>query len=392
MGVGVNIAICEGSRVIGTNPFLNVVSTKSASVSTGAHAAHTAGDAASSHSTLPGVASGASIYSACTGSYDDDDIIDALDWAIGESVRIINCSFGFDTDLELDALDRYFDYVVRNCWVSITKSAGNRGGSDGDVTSPGLAWNVITVGGINDGGNSAWSDDTMYGSSSFGDPTSTYGDRQKPEVCAVGQSVKSTTTSSPWVQSGSGGNGTSYAAPMVAGAVALVVQRNPTLAYWPEVVKALMMAGASHNIEGAQRLSDQDGAGAIDADRIDQMVTSGWYDGYQIESGDFNSSGDFSISISGVTTGQRIKAAICWDSRPIKITIFGFTFYFDILAADFDLKLYASDGSYVTGSYSWDNSFEVIDVTATQTGTYSLRIHKYRMDSDWEWLGVAWQR
>lgn len=392
-GDGVGVAICEDNRVIDTNPYLNVVDVKSSSISTDSHAAHTAGDAASSHSTLPGVAPGADIYSACAGSYDDDDIMEAIDWALSKGVRIINCSFGSDTDREMDTLDRYFDYVVRNSWVTITKSAGNRGRGDGDVTSPGLAWNVITVGGINDGGSSNWADDTMYSSSSYRDPISTHGDREKPEVCAVGQYVKSTTTSSPWVQSSVGGSGTSYAAPMVAGTAALVVDRNPSLAYWPEIIKALMMAGASHNIEGAQRLSDKDGAGAIDADRIDQMVSNGWYRGHRIEPGDFDASGDFSVSIPGVTAGQRIKAVICWDSEVTKSTIlWWFTFYFDSLAADFDLKLYAPNGSYVTGSYSWDNSFEVIDVTAPQTGTYTLKIHKFRMDSSWEWLGVAWQR
>lgn len=391
-GNGVDIAICEDGRVSAANPNLNLVSTMDNSITVTAHATHVAGDAASSHSSLPGVAPGADIYSACADSYDDDDLIEAIDWAIDQNVRIINCSFGFDTGREMDALDRYFDYVIRKYWVTITKSAGNRGNDDGDVTSPGLAWNVITCGGINDGGNSNWSDDVMYSKSSYGDPKSTHGDREKPEVCAVAQNVKSTTTASPWVQSGLGGSGTSFAAPMIAGTAALAIQRNGNLAYWPEVIKALIMAGASHNIEGSQRLSEYDGAGVVVVSTVDSMVTSGWYNGYKLWKSDFNSSGDFNVSIPNVNKGQRIKAVICWDSTPIKVSIFWFTYYFDILAADFDLRLYAPDGSYAGGSYSWDNSYEVVDVTAAQSGTYTLKIHKYRMDSDWEWLGIAWQR
>lgn len=391
-GSNVDIAIVEGSRIARANPNLNVTSTKNTSVTIGSHSTHVAGDAASSHSTLPGVAPGANLYSAGADSWDDDEIIEALDWAINDGVRIINCSFGVNTNKEMDALDRYFDYVVRNYWVTITKSAGNRGEGDGNVTSPGLAWNIITVGGINDAGTDQWSDDVMYSRSSFKDPISTHNDREKPEVTAVGQNVKSTTTSSPWVQSGSGGSGTSYAAPMVAGAAALVVDQNGSLAVWPETIKALMMAGASHNIEGARRLSEKDGAGTIDVSRIYQMVNNGWYRGYTLEKSDFNSSGDFVISIPGVLAGQRIKAAIAWNSMPVKYSFWWFTLYFDALGADFDLRLYAPNGSYVSGSYSWDNSFEVVDVTAAQSGTYSLRIHKYRMDTDWEYLGVAWQR
>ncbi len=392
-GAGVGIAILENNNIAGNNPFLNVVATRDAGIANDAHAAHTAGDAASSNDTLPGVAPGADLYSAAADSYDDDDIIEAMEWAIDQGVRIINCSFGFDTDRALDALDRYFDYVVRNDWVIITKSAGNRGQTDGDVTSPGLAWNIITVGGINDGGTSDWSDDVMYASSSFGDPQSTHGDREKPEVVAVGQNVRSTTTAAPWVQAGVGGSGTSYAAPMVAGTAALLLQMNGVLGYWPEVVKAMVIAGASHNIEGTPRLSDKDGAGAIDVLRTYEMAKHGWYDGYRIEKDDFDASGNFEIPIGNVIAGRRIKAAIAWDSVPTKFSIFWFTFYFDLLAADFDLSLYDPDDNWVAGSYSWDNSFEVIDLCcAPKAGTYTLRIHRYRMDSDWEWLGVAWQK
>jgi hypothetical protein len=389
-GNGVAIAICENDNVIGTNPNLNVVATKRASLANSAHAAHTAGDAACSDSTFPGVAPEADIYSAGADSWDDDDIMEAIEWAISQGVRIINCSFGSDTDLDMDVLDRYFDYLVRNNWITITKSAGNRGNSDGDVTSPGLAWNIITVGGINDKGNDNWADDVMYGASSFNNPKSTHGDREKPEVCAVGENVRSTTLASPWIQAAPGGSGTSYAAPMVAGAAAIIIERNWALGYWPEIVKAIVMSGATHNIEGAQRLSNKDGAGAINVDLIDRVTRDGQYFGRQLYKSDFNTGGTYTILIPYIKVGDRIKTVLCWDSYASRFSLLWFTFYFDMLGSDFDLALYAPDNSYVGGSYSWDNTFEIIDISAKQNGTYTLKILKYRMDVDWEWVGVAW--
>ena len=47
---------------------------------------------------------------------------------------------------------------VPSLFARLSKSAGN---DAGNVTSPGKGWNVITVGAINDQGNSNWSDDVM---------------------------------------------------------------------------------------------------------------------------------------------------------------------------------------------------------------------------------------
>ena len=76
----------------------------------------------------------------------------------------INLSWGSDTNLVTGGGDRFFDEMVHNRWRTIVKSAGNRncgntggpgGTPDADVTSPGLAYNVITVGGLDDHGHRA---------------------------------------------------------------------------------------------------------------------------------------------------------------------------------------------------------------------------------------------
>ena len=119
----------------------------------------------------------------------------AADWG----ARTINLSWGSDSNLVTGGGDRFFDEMVHNRWRTIVKSAGNRncgntggpgGVPDADVTNPGLAYNVITVGGLDDQGTAQWSDDTMYACSSFGDPTSQNGDREKPELVAPAANIE----------------------------------------------------------------------------------------------------------------------------------------------------------------------------------------------------------
>ena len=193
----------------------------------------------------------------------------AADWG----ARTINLSWGSDSNLAIGASDRFFDEMVHNRWRTIVKSAGNRncgntggpgGTPDADVTSPGLGYNVVTVGGLDDMGTAQWSDDTMYACSSFGDPTSRNGDREKPELVAPAANIEMV---DPGPANLFVDSGTSFAAPQVTGVTALLMQQNSRLTIWPEITRAILMASATHNIEGATRLSDQDGAGGMAANR-----------------------------------------------------------------------------------------------------------------------------
>jgi hypothetical protein len=68
-----------------------------------------------------------------------------------------------------------------------------------------------------------------------------------------------------------GATGTSVAAPHVAAAAALMMEKNSTLKERPEAVRAILMASAIHNIAGQvttiEPFSDRDGAGALTIDQ-----------------------------------------------------------------------------------------------------------------------------
>ena len=369
--------LADGTYCNGTNP------------SPSSHTTGVAGIIASTNSTYKGVAYGAPalLSGNITGTFDDAAVIKCTDWAINNGARVINMSFGVDSSSSLIGLDRYIDYVVRNRYVTIVKSAGNIGGTCSGanyVTSPGKGWNVITVGNYDDKGTSSNSDDVISSSSCYEDPTSPNGDRQKPEVAAPGTSITTTYCTSSSTCTGTN-SGTSFAAPHVAGCSALLMQRNTTLQSWPESIKAVLMASAVTNLEGSTRLSEKDGAGGIECDSADDVVSGA----AGVEShGTFYKS-DFPKTYTfSATAGQTVRVAIGWDSSTNSATSTTAPTT-DVLKADLDLTISSPSGSYVAGSSSYDNSYEITEFTAPSTGTYSAKVNAYRFDGDSEYLGFA---
>jgi len=296
----------------------------------------------------------------------------------------MNLSWGSNIGLTPGVMDRFYDSIVMNNARTVVKSAGNEGcGFGGNVTSPGLAYNVITVGCFDDRGTISWADDVMNSCSSFVDPVSGHGDREKPELVAPGTNITSTTLSFPFV--GSVGSGTTLAAPVVTGAAALLIERSPFLASWPESVKAILMATAMHNIEGSSRLSEFDGAGAVDALRA--------YEVSRLQNGSFGgilytcSSPDL-LDVASLTlfAGQRTRVAIAWDNDP------NYALYSSQPGADLDLQIISPSGSAVASSASWDNTYEIVDFTPAVSGTYKLRVNKYRCSYSPRFLGWAYRR
>jgi len=321
----------------------------------------------------------------------ESEFTSAADRSITWGARALNNSYLVFADLQMHALDRYFDTLVRDFAVTIVKSAGNRGESDGNVTSPGLAYNIITVGNYDDKDNASWADDSMHPSSSYKDPPSSHNDRQKPEVAAPGTTIRTaqgtgTGTAPPATDAGTG---TSYAAPMVTGGSAVLMQHQPTFTYWPEGVKAVLMAAANHNIEGAALLSDRDGAGGINLDAADRVASNdgktGSWGTLRPTCQDFANNGDI-VQYLYANAGEHVRAAIVWDTSP------NYSDYNNRPGADLDLWLRDPDGGWLPGSYSWDNTYEISDFTTSKAGWYKLTVHSFRCDYDPAWGAWAWYR
>ena len=229
--------------------------------------------------TLKGVAPNANLINLrvldANGSATEDGVISAIDQAIAlkntYNIRVINLSLGhpiYETYL-LDPLCQ----AVESAWqagIVVVAAAGNYGRDNslntlgyGTIASPGNDPYVITVGAMNSHGTPYRTDDTIASFSSKG-PT-LIDHIVKPDLVAPGNGIVSLLASptctlatvpgtlipQSYYQPGAVGassdyfslSGTSMATPVVSGAVALMLQKDPGLT--PDLVKARLMKTAS---------------------------------------------------------------------------------------------------------------------------------------------------
>ena len=357
------------------------------------HATAVAGFVASSHTEHRGLAYNAHINfdSPCNGS--TAGIATAIDWldaSAGNFSDPVNHSYGLDANrvVGVSSLDAILDEKVRTSFDTHVVAAGNNcngyGTNTCNVGSPGLAYNVITVGNIDDKQTWSWSDDSMSTSSSYIDPLSLHGDRNEPDVSAAGTQLDSAIPSSPWI--GYVGTGTSFSAPTVTAAVAVLHDAGLS-ASWPGQIRAVLMATAwNDNADGVTGLSQKDGAGSIDAFRAAQIA-----DDINGNSGfrSVSCTATFPITLGTFTqaSGRLVRVVIAWDVNP------SYADYANRPSADFDLKV-TGPGGFTRWSSSWDNNYEFITFIAPSNGVYTIQVYKARCNeptgaTD---LGWAWAR
>jgi len=232
----------------------------------GTHVASTvAGTGAASNGRFRGVAPGAQLISAkvcnalgCALS----GIMAAMHWAVEEQgVRLINMSLSGEINTPgVDPLEQALDQLTARYGALFVVAAGNNGtplpipGALG-IESPGSAAAALTVAAVDRTGQ-------MADFSSRGPLRGDY--RIKPDISAPGVNIVAaradgTRMGEPVGDSYVTASGTSMAAPHVAGAAAILLQRYPN--WTPEQLKSALMSTARFNPAAA--VIDQ-GAGFID--------------------------------------------------------------------------------------------------------------------------------
>jgi hypothetical protein len=192
------------------------------------------------------------------------------------------------------------------------------------------------------------------------------------------------------------------AAPQVAGLAALLINRNSSLNIWPEAQRAIIMASATHNIEGPSIIVRgqgdlRDGAGAINADLADRAAqvrgtasnpcnSSCWW-GESISNSGFPVGTEITRTFN-VTTTTLIRVVIAWWSNTDTPAN---NYSFSRLDTDLDLRIKRPDGQWVTeaASTSYDNNYEIGEFVAFQPGQYQIVIRKFRADETSNYLGTA---
>ncbi|MBL9077689.1 MAG: S8/S53 family peptidase [Planctomycetes bacterium] len=373
-GAGVKVLVNDTAQVVSSNPFLPPIVVGSGA-GVAAHATAVAGILASSHVPHTGAAPGLQqIYS--YGGSGDVVAPQAWAWGMSQGISFGNCSWWNGQKGQLQFLDRWFDYTIRQFAVMLFKSAGNQGGGDGAITTPGCGYNMIASGNANDGNTYDWSGDSMSSSSSWVNPLPGH---DKPEVTACGTSITTTSTASPWTVAA--GSGTSYASPVTCGVAALLAQQNPLLQARPEAVKALLMAGAFHNVEGAAVLSDRDGSGHIDAAASHAALVAGQLHLATLTPASF-AGGVYEVQLPLVRNDETRLCAVWFSAADSSYTT-------DVLQMDLDLTVW-NGPSLVAAAAGIANPFEVVQFTPPATGVYTARLQVQQFLGSSEPFALAW--
>jgi serine protease AprX len=200
-----------------------------------------------------GIAPGATIYGVNVARADGvytSDVLSGLDWVLANhkrlGIRVVSLSLS--ETVPSSYLANPLDAAVEKLWregLVVVVSAGNLG-ADSVVFAPANDPHVITVGATDTSGTVNTIDDRVASFSSYG---TTLDGFRKPEVLAPGRRIASLLpTGTALAAAAPAGNlvapgyatmsGTSFSAPQVAGAAALLLDRDPTLT--PDQVKWLL--------------------------------------------------------------------------------------------------------------------------------------------------------
>ena len=224
------------------------------------HGTHLAGIIAGDDGTaggFKGVAPGSRIVNIKVANYegavDVSQVIAAIDWAVqhrndrGMNIRVINLAYG--TDSTQSALLDPLSFAVEQAWragIVVVVAAGNDGNSHG-LRNPAFNPYVIAVGASDSNSTEKPKDDFVT------DFTNCGSSARYVDVLAPGRSIVSlrnpgsfADVNHPEARIGSSyflGSGTSQASAVVAGAVALILDKYP--AATPDEVKAYLMASGT---------------------------------------------------------------------------------------------------------------------------------------------------
>lgn len=304
-------------------------------------------------------------------------------WFISQGCDIVNCSYADYADeygnyltegsfQYKNSVDGVFDYQILAHFITVVVSAGNKDSdNNGKLTSPGYAYNAITVGGVKKVGNAVvHHENACYDESSV-----------KPNISAY------YSVAIPNMELSSG---TSFTAPQVAGCVAVLMESDLSYTTYPERIQSVLMSTAKKTNDYDNDVGNFDekvGAGVVDLQRMVDSNLS-----YQMNN--WNSSSRVYIAEIDVylTAGQELQAALAWLVRAVNTS--SSTIYVNgVYSTNYQLMVRGPSGSLVTASLLGNGNVEMIRLTAPTSGTYQLVVlqaSEVVMGESGDWISLTY--
>ncbi len=387
-GAGVKIGQLErGVPVSSSDPYLNSASvTQRPGDGTTEHATMVArilvGTDHSGSTCNNGLAPDADLYSCAVPAL--SDFFEGIEWLLTKGVNVINIcvSLPYGTPGTYDDISRWLDYIIFHHDVHIVTTAGNETVS---ITSPGMAYNAITVGGFD---NKGYDITRLFELPSFSYYEECSADcAEKPNLVAPAVIIFDS-------------SGTSVSAPQVSGTIAQLCSYRPELKVRQSAVGVILAASSAEKVESFgvgekgdsfaadvcvesnPQISDKEGAGILDARWARGIVYFDNYWSYDISATDFPFEKTVDID---ATQNSVIRIAIFWHK-------------YDSLAyeqgtsqnslTNLDLYVYSPDGSCLGSSTTLYSNFEIVQFVPQVTGDYKIDI-RCSGATDEEYVGIA---
>ena len=319
-----------------------------------------------------------------------DDV--GLDWFITNNCDVINCSFGYFYGKKNESgvytagvntyrysADAIYDYQIKAHDIIVCKSAGNKNTTNtsvsynpnAEITSPGYAYNVITVGGV----------DRNY-------VNSAYRWIHESGACYVSKTPKvKPNIAAPYsvtVPNVGTIHGTSYATPQVAASIALLVEKDWQYSVYPEWVMSLLTSTAQKTYDYSATIGAFDskvGAGMPD---LEEMLKD---NGYRNIGNSSKTSQKERISEQVFfAPGTVVEIGLAWlvevdlEEEEVYVT-------------DYDLRIYDSSGNLIAGSYLISSNVEKVRVTITKADTYKIVVFQCTAMDDnvsCDWISLTY--
>lgn len=201
-------------------------------------------------------------------------VLAGIQWIVDNkdryNIRIANLSIGSPGSNSLDPLVKAVN-AAWDCGIIMTIAAGNNGPKNSSITSPGISKKAITVGSSDDSESV-----TIWGSSqkNFSGRGPTFECVIKPDIVAPGANIVSCLSPTAYIDSSNTEgvkivdknylqlSGTSMSTPIVTGAIALLLQKYPSLT--PNDVKYML----KYSTTDLGYPKNQQGWGLIDIEKL----------------------------------------------------------------------------------------------------------------------------
>lgn len=365
-GSGITVGIVEVDGVVTSSSHSELknltIYSSGTTTSVSTHAKRVTRLACGSNGVAPGV-DAVYIYSIYSGS-GTTQLFSAMDWLTDNGCHVVNCSLSGDYDGKYYWVSAYLDYCVRYLNVTVVSAAGNSGYGVADVA---IGYNVIAAGATDKENNI--SDYSAY-------YTYPYVGVKKPTVCAPGTNINFGVYLPDW--------GTSYAAPMVTGVVAKLMDQYSYLKSYPEVVMAALIASATPVNGQGDEWDTYAGAGRIDYEKACEAVENSVCFEYSSDSLGYRYYKN--ISVSKNTT---LKGAMVWLANQTTSTLS--SSWSTQIHTDYDLFLTTTGNTELVSSETTYN-IEYIKYSNTSYSTLRFRLYQYdnKITSDTDYGAIAW--